>query len=78
MPEPYKTKAAGPTLSPIDPIPALAAEAEPVTDPAVPTEEPHVIVAAAAAAANPTRLVGSGHPSELSVVANQLFTLVGS
>lgn len=76
MPEPYKTKAAGPTLSPIDPIPALAAEAEPVTDPAVPTEEPHVI--AAAAAANPTRLVGSGHPSELSVVANQLFILVGS
>lgn len=67
-----QAKAAGPALSPLEAVPALAAEAEPVADPAVPD------VAVADAATKPTRLVGSGHLSMLSAVTISLFALVGA
>lgn len=67
-------KATGPALSPLDLIPALAAVAELVADPAVSVPEaPGVAVVAA----KPTRLVGSGHLSKLSVEIASLLTTVG-
>lgn len=67
-----QTKAAGTAVSPLDAVPALAAEAESVTDTAISVpEEPDVVVAAAT---KPTRLVESGHPSELSIVTRSLLT----